>query len=82
MVVCILFHRWRRNWKEAKYLLITRSFPHSPQFFPQGFSTAAVCCGYSFLVHIKSVDSIRRISYFFAGCGFYHSVSFVQKIRS
>ena len=31
---------------KAKYLLITRSFPHCPQFFPQGFSTMASPCEY------------------------------------
>ena len=65
--------------KETEYLLKTQSFPHSPQVFPQEFSTAAGGCGYSVLIYIKRSDSFRPISHFFAGCGFYHSESFVQK---
>ena len=47
------FHRYSRVFNASKYLLITHSFPHSPQVFPQELSTGKVCCGYSFLVHIK-----------------------------
>jgi len=66
--------------KRAKYLLITHSFPHSPQLFPQELSTGNADCGYSFLVHIIIPGRIRRKSYFFDHCGFYHGQNFVQKI--
>ena len=35
-----VFHRGSRMWTRSKYLLKNHSFPHSPQVFPQGFSTA------------------------------------------
>ena len=66
--------------KEQKILLITQSFPQSPQVFPQGFSTGGACCGYAVLVHIKRSDTLRRISHFSAGRGFYHEHFFVQKL--
>ena len=66
--------------KRAKYLLITHSFPHSPQLFPQELSTGNADCGYSFLVHIIIPGRIRRKSYFFDHCVFYHGQNFVQKI--
>ena len=60
--------------------MITQSFPQSPQVFPQGFSTGGACCGYAVLVHIKRSDTLRRISHFSAGRGFYHEHFFVQKL--
>jgi len=66
--------------KETKYLLITHSFPHSPQVFPQEFSTGKKDCGYSLLVHIIRCDAIRENSHFFAGGGFHHGAVFVQKL--
>jgi hypothetical protein len=72
-------HRLWRFLKAAKYLLITASFPHSPQAFPQGLSTGALSCGYAFLVHIRCVAAGGRNAHFFAGGGFYHGENFVQK---
>lgn len=74
-----VFHKAGGKTKGAKYLLITLSFPHFPQIFPQEFSTGAVNCGYSFLVHIKICDGFRAVSHFFAGRVFYHGGFFVQK---
>ena len=74
------FHSRHRFFKASEYLLITKSFPHSPQVFPQELSTGKPRCGYSFLVHIKSCDTLRPISHFFAGRGFYHGEEFVQKL--
>ena len=34
--------------KTTEYLLKTITFPHSPQVFPQGFSTDTHACGYTF----------------------------------
>ena len=65
--------------KMGKYLLITRSFPHSPQIFPQGLSTSGSGCGQILLVHINAFDSLRGFSYFFAAVAFYHREIFVQK---
>jgi len=73
------FHRERSFFKISEYLLITHSFPHSPQTFPQDFSTACPCCGYSFLVHIKYAAARGRIPHFFAGGVFYYGGIFVQK---
>ena len=72
-------HRLWRFSKAAKYLLITASFPHSPQAFPQELSTGAESCGYAFLVHIRCAAGCERIAHFFAGGGFYHGEIFVQK---
>ena len=80
MDICRLFHKKSKKRKEQKILLITQSFPQSPQVFPQGFSTGGACCGYAVLVHIKRSDTLRRISHFSAGRGFYHEHFFVQKL--
>ena len=72
-------HRLWRLFKTAKYLLITASFPHSPQAFPQELSTGVLSCGYAFLVHIRCAAGCRRNTHFFAGGGFYHGENFVQK---
>ena len=72
-------HRLWRFFKTAKYLLITASFPHSPQAFPQELSTGVLSCGYAFLVHIRCSDAGGRNAHFFAGGGFYHGEIFVQK---
>ena len=72
-------HRLWRFSKAAKYLLITASFPHSPQAFPQELSTGEISCGYAFSVHIKCGSGGKRNAYFFAGGGFYHGENFVQK---
>ena len=70
MRICSAIHSGGANGKGAKYLLITQSFPHSPQLFPQELSTGELDCGYSFLVHIKQADRLRPFSHFFAGGGF------------
>ena len=75
-----VFHKEQWKSKEAEYLLKTLSFPHSPQVFPQGFSTGGVNCGYSILVHIKRNDTVRAVSHFFADCVFCHGSNFVQKL--
>ena len=75
-----VFHKEQWKSKEAECLLKTLSFPHSPQAFPQGFSTGTMNCGYTILVHIKRSDTIRTVSHFFADCGFYHGADFVQKL--
>ena len=80
MDICRLFHKKSKKRKEQKILLITQSFQQSPQVFPQGFSTGGACCGYAVLVHIKRSDTLRRISHFSAGRGFYHEHFFVQKL--
>ena len=72
-------HRLWRFCKAAEYLLITASFPHSPQAFPQELSTGEISCGYAFSVHIKCGGEGERNTYFFAGGGFYHGEIFVQK---
>jgi len=38
----------RQISKTPEYLLKTITFPHSPQVFPQGFSTDPPACGYAF----------------------------------
>ena len=73
------FHRDRRFLKTGKYLLITHSFPHSPQIFPQELSTGRKCCGYSFLVHIKLTGTPGGMRTFFADSIFHHGEIFVQK---
>ena len=72
-------HRLWRFSKAAEYLLITASFPHSPQTFPQELSTGKETCEYAFSVHIKCSSEGERNPHFFAGGGFYHGEIFVQK---
>ena len=74
------FHRGVEFRCGEKYLLITRSFPHSPQAFPQGFSTGKPSCGYSLFVHIKQSTRILEKSYFFWMVDFYQGKIFVQKL--
>ena len=74
-----LFHRGEWNFKTAKYLLITRSFPHSPQVFPQEFSTGRKACGCSQMVHIIRRRGFIRTAYFFEDGVFYYGRIFVQK---
>jgi len=73
-------HRLREIFKTPKYLLITQSFPHSPQVFPQEFSTGWSSCEYSFLVHIKWPVITGKFPHFFEGGVFYYSLIFVQKL--
>ena len=73
------FHSGPRFCKASEYLLITHSFPHSPQVFPQELSTGKPRCGYSFLVHIKRRGSRMGSAHFLADSIFYHSRFFVQK---
>ena len=75
-----IFHRFGQIFKTAKYLLITQSFPHSPQVFPQEFSTGWKRCGYSLLVHIKRALESEGFSHFFESGVFYYSLIFVQKL--
>ena len=75
-----LFHRGEGMLGKAKYLLKTHSFPHSPQTFPQGFSTGFKGVWKQEQIDIKRYDRLRRIPYFFAGRVFYHSKIFVQKL--
>ena len=76
-----VFHRGEGMLGKSKYLLKTHSFPHSPQSFPQGFSTALPglwnCCE----INIKRTDRLRPFFHFFARRVFYHSGIFVQKLR-
>ena len=72
------FHRFLRIFKTVKYLLITHSFPHCPQVFPQELSTGKPRCGYSFLVHIKRRGSRMGSAHFLADSIFF-SRFFVQK---
>ena len=65
--------------RKSKYLLKTRCFPHSPQVFPQEFSTVPGRLGKIVEIDIKISDRIRPNSHFFAGCVFYHREFFVQK---
>jgi hypothetical protein len=58
--------------KSRKYLLKTWSFPHSPQTFPQDFSTGGHKGVYTKLLSIKRPDSLRQNLHFFSGCGFAH----------
>ena len=67
-------------WRKTKYLLKTHSFPHCPQVFPQGFSTAGEGVWKSGPIYIKNKDTVRRTSHFFAVGVFYHNIFFVQKI--
>ena len=73
------FHSLSRFSKVSEYLLITHSFPHSPQVFPQELSTGKTGCGYSQAVHIKpSADREENMHFSGSGC-FYHGRIFVQK---
>ena len=74
-----VIHRGRRIWKQGEYLLKTHSFPHSPQFSPQGFSTTPERMWTVGGIYIKMPDILRPTSHFFAGRVFYHSIFFVQK---
>lgn len=65
-------------WKEKEYLLITQSFPHSPQVFPQELSTASTVCGYAEKVHIKVIDPLRGISHFSGAVDFAMGKIFVR----
>ena len=56
------------------------SFPHSPQVFPQGFSTGAEVCGYSFLVHIKRTVGFPEKAIFLGMVDFHQGIFFVQKL--
>ena len=74
-----VFHREGRMWTKSKYLLKTQSFPHSPQVFPQGFSTAGSGLWNGTGIYIKIADSLRPVSHFFAGRVFHNRIFFVQK---
>ena len=75
----LVFHRNSPLGTEPKYLLKTMGFPHSPQVYPQEFSTTPLWLWNRLQIDIKRYDSLRRNSHFFAGRVFYHSRSFVQK---
>ena len=64
--------------RKTKYLLITPSFPHSQQGFPQEFSTGKGGCGYAVVIYIKRYDRMLQNSYFFDSRGFYHKGLFVH----
>ena len=76
----LVFHRLSSRGTTIEYLLKTQSFPHSPQTFPQGFSTASRRMVKGREIDIKRIDRNRPIPHFFAGRGFHHIRSFVQKI--
>jgi len=73
------FHREEGVLKQSKYLLKTKSFPHSPQLSPQGFSTARGALWRKLRINIKIPDIFRPTSHFFGGRVFYHNKFFVQK---
>ena len=50
----------------------THTFPHSPQSFPQRFSTGVGKTGYTLAVDIKDFDRIRPNPNFFAGRKFHY----------
>jgi hypothetical protein len=75
-----VFHREGRRGRTAEYLLKTHSFPHCPQVFPQGLSTAGPGVWKRMWIYIKIPDRLRQHSHFFVGRVFYHSFFFVQKI--
>ena len=77
-----IFHRSQWKAKGAGYLLITRSFPHSPQFYPQELSTGDVDCGYSFFARIGCNGACWENPTFCGVVEFYQGESFVQKIGS
>jgi len=68
-----------RLGKERKYLLITWSFPHFPQFFPQVFSTASRGCGKTGLINIKIKPEKSGLSTFSGIVVFTHGEIIVQK---
>lgn len=72
------FHRRALLWKKKEYLLITQSFPHSPQVFPQELSTASTVCGYAKKVHIKDLDLFRENSHFWGAVHFAMGKIFVR----
>lgn len=72
------FHRRTELWKEEEYLLITQSFPHSPQVSPQELSTVSTGCGYAKKVHIKGFDLLRGISHFWGTVDFAMGKIFVR----
>ncbi len=65
-----VFHRKAGQGKGEEYLLITHSFPHSSQLFPQGLSTSGKFCGRGKKVHIKRNDALREFSHFFEAVDF------------
>ena len=73
------FHKGHPQRKTGKYLLITPSFPHSPQFYPQGLSTAFHTCGNPLLTPGSPPGRCRGNPHFLAAVVFYHSDFFVQK---
>ena len=75
-------HRQWWKTKMAGYLLITRSFPHSLQFYPQELSTGDVNCGYSFFVHITRRRACRENPTFLPVVEFHQGEIFVQKFGS
>ena len=82
MRVCRVFHRKGPGSTEGKYLLITHSFPHSPQVFPQEFSTGWPWDVYTTVIYIKRTDTNRPDSHFFASRGFYHRDFLVHNFGS
>ena len=74
-----VFHRHTPLLRTSKYLLKTHSFPHSPQGFPQGFSTAFPGLWKGRKIDIKRSDTLRHNPHFFAGRVFYHRTFPAQK---
>ena len=74
-----VFHRNPPLGTELKYLLKTRGFPHSPQVYPQEFSTTMLWLWNRLQIDIKRSDNLRQNFHFFAGGGFHNSRIFVQK---
>lgn len=66
-------HKGHPQRKTGKYLLITPSFPHSPQSYPQGLSTSFLTCGNPLFPCGSVFDACRGISHFFGAVVFYHS---------
>jgi len=75
------FHRRAGLWKGKEYLLITQSFPHSPQAFPQELSTASTVCGYAKKVHINNFDALRENSHFWRAVDFAMGKIFVRNFH-
>ncbi len=67
-----------RLWKEQKYLLINHSFPHYPQVFPQGLSTAGRGCGYTAGIYIKLRRAEEGFIHFLCRGYFHNSKIFVK----
>ena len=65
--------------KQPQYLLITWSFPHSPQVSPQGWITVEMCWGYTQGIYIIGKRLCLQIAHFFGCRNFYHGEIFVQK---